>query len=360
MHSTGECTAADGQVPNVAGLLEARDLKVYFKVVSHGRGLRRRFVELRALDGINIAIGKGESLAIVGESGSGKTTLGRVVCRLQRPTEGEILFKGRPLGDLQGPELTAYHKAVQMVFQDPYASLDPRLMVGPIVGEPLEVNHMGGRAERHTTVERLLQVVGLRPEFTDRYPRELSGGQRQRVAIARSLAPGPELIVADEPTSALDVSAQAQILNLIRDLQRRLDLAVIYITHNLPTVRYVADRVVVMYLGRMMEVGPASEVLGRAGHPYTRSLLASAPSVDAAVRQETSYLITGDPPDPSAPPPGCRFHTRCWWRHRLGDPSECETVEPPALGARGHSVACHFSEEMQEALGYAEGEGVER
>ena len=332
-------------------LLETRDLKVHFRVVTGGRGLRRRLSTIRALDGVNLAVNKGESLAVVGESGSGKTTLGRVICRLQRPTGGEILFKGRPLGQLEGQALTAYRKAVQMVFQDPYASLDPRLTTGPIVTEPLEVNRMGSRVERRAAALRLLELVGLRPDFVGRYPYELSGGQRQRVAIARSLAPQPELVVADEPTSALDVSAQAQILNLIRELQHGLGLAVVYITHNLPTVRYVADRVIVMYLGQVIEVGAAPQVLAEAAHPYTRSLLTAAPTVETAASRETRFLIPGEPPDPAAPPSGCRFHTRCWWRRELGDPPACEQVEPSAPTADDlASAACHFSAEMLEAL----------
>lgn len=341
-------------------LVETRGLKVWFKVNAGSRGLRRRFVEIRALDGVDVAVDAGESLAVVGESGSGKTTLARVVCGITQPTEGDVLYKGNSLIKLRHGDYTSYRRAVQMIFQDPYASLDPRLTVELIVGESLEVNRLCGRSERRRAVKDLLRVVGLKPEFACRYPHELSGGQRQRVAVARSLASSPELVMADEPTSALDVSAQAQVLNLIRDLQDKLRLTVIYITHNLPTVRYVADRVAVMYLGRVVEIGPTSQVLYNARHPYTRSLLASAPAVDQAVKRQTGFLVTGETPDPSAPPSGCRFHPRCWWRTRMDNPRDCEEVEPPSPQADdATSVACHFSEAMQEAIaGAAEG-GIE-
>jgi oligopeptide/dipeptide ABC transporter ATP-binding protein len=355
--ASGPQSTAIEEPPSLEPLLDVRDLAVHFR--SAGVGSRRRHAQtLRAIDGLNLVVNRGESVAVVGESGSGKTTLGRVICRLQGPTAGSVFFKGQGLATLKGKELEAYHKAVQMVFQDPYASLDPRLLIRSIVGEPLEINRMGGRKERRESVRHLLQLVGLRAEFAERYPHELSGGQRQRVAIARALASSPELIVADEPTSALDVSAQAQILNLIHSLRETLGLAIVYITHNLPTVRYVSDRTIVMYLGRVMESGPTGIVLMDSGHPYTRSLLASAPSVDAVESSRREFLVPGDPPDPAAPPSGCRFHTRCWWRQRLGGPEDCVTVEPaiPA-GDHGHAVACHHTDEMRRELRQARREG---
>jgi peptide/nickel transport system ATP-binding protein len=315
------------------------------------RGRHRRV--LRALDGVSLEIGAGESVAVVGESGSGKTTLGRVICRLQRVTAGQALFRGRDLQALRGGELTSFRRSVQMIFQDPYASLDPRMRVGPVVAEPLLVNRIGSARDRRAKVADLLDTVGLPGHLAGRFPHELSGGQRQRVAIARALALSPELIVADEPTSALDVSAQAQILALLDRLRRELRLSLVYITHNLPTAAYVADSAAVMYLGQIIESGPVADVLLRPRHPYTAALSASAPTLDGLEQAQAGgeqMEASGELPDPADPPAGCRFHPRCWLRPRVPDGSLCEQAEPPLAdaGAGGHPAACHFSQLLQD------------
>jgi peptide/nickel transport system ATP-binding protein len=352
MTSGGLVRPGRGQQPAptpapVGQLLALRDLRVEFRGSAgmFGRGGR----VLRALDGVSLDLRKGQSIAIVGESGSGKTTLGRVICRLQHTAAGQVTFLGQDVQALRGPDLATFRRNVQMIFQDPYASLDPRIRVGPIIAEPLTVNRVGTASERRAKVANLLDTVGLPQGVTRRFPHELSGGQRQRVAIARALALSPQLIIADEPTSALDVSAQAQILSLLDSLRRELNLSLIYITHNLPTAAYVSDTAAVMYLGRIIESGPVRDVLLRPQHPYTAALCASAPTLDdpELVQASTRQMeARGELPDPANPPAGCRFHPRCWFRPQVPDAARCEQQEPESrdLGPAGHSAACHFSQ----------------
>jgi oligopeptide/dipeptide ABC transporter ATP-binding protein len=341
-----------------APLVEVRDLKVHFPITK-GVVLRRRLGEVRAVDGVSLQIRRGETVGLVGESGSGKSTLGRTIVRLHRPTEGSVLFDGRDLGTVEGDELRRTRRNLQMVFQDPSASLDPRMTVGSSVAEPLRIHRIGTRGERRQQVRDLLDRVGLRPEHAGRYPHELSGGQRQRVGVARALALSPAVIIADEPVSALDVSIQAQIINLLERLQGQFGLTYLLIAHDLSVVRHISDRVAVMYLGRVVEVATSTELYAAPLHPYTVSLLSAVPVPDPAVEATRQRIILkGDQPSPAAPPSGCRFHTRCWLRERLGNPEECETVDPPLRNlAPGHTVACHFAErvdgskEQRQALG---------
>ena len=334
-----------------ADLLSLRDIRVEFRESASRRSGGRRV--LRALNDVSLGLKVGESVAIVGESGSGKTTLGRVVCRLQRITSGQATFRGMDVEGLRGAELASYRRSVQMIFQDPSASLDPRIRVGPSIAEPLNVNKIGSAADRRAKVAELLDTVGLPRHLAGRYPHELSGGQRQRVAIARALAVSPQLIVADEPTSALDVSAQAQVLGLLDRLRRELSLSLIYITHNLPTAAYVADRAAVMYLGRIVESGPVEDVLFSPRHPYTAALCAAAPTLEVLDQAEDVLAqreAAGELPDPAAPPAGCAFHPRCWLRPQAPDHAICEQRQPDLSDAEvaGHAAACHFSRIMRE------------
>ena len=328
-------------------LLQIRGLKVHFPVTK-GAILRRVVGTVRAVDGVDLTIAATETLGLVGESGSGKTTLGRTVLRIYRPAEGSVVFGGQDLARLDGAELRRARRKMQMIFQDPFSSLHPRMTVASIIAEPLEIHHLGTTAERRDRVRRLLSMVGLKAGHAGRYPHELSGGERQRVGIARALALDPELIVADEPVSALDVSVQAQVLNLLRRLQEELGLTYLFIAHDLSVVRQIAHRVAVMYLGRIVELGSVDAVFEDALHPYTAALLSAIPVPDPAVetRRERIVLL-GDPPDPAAPPSGCRFRTRCWLREQLGGPPECELVEPQLREpTTGHWVACHFAENL--------------
>ncbi|QIG47387.1 ATP-binding cassette domain-containing protein [Nordella sp. HKS 07] len=318
-------------------LLEARDLHVRFNAV-------------RAVDGVSLAVGPGETLAIVGESGCGKTTLGRSLALLQRPTSGTVTFNGAELTQLSNRHLRKARRQLQMVFQDPYASLDPRQRVAEIVAEPLLIAGVD-KAPRQRRVAELLDMVGLGADMAQRFPREFSGGQRQRIGIARALASEPKLIICDEPLSALDVSIQAQIVNLLIDLQRRLRLTYVFISHDLAVVRQMASRVAVMYLGRIVELAETERLFRAPRHPYTVALLSSVPTLaesEAPVSEE--FLLAGDPPSPSRVPPGCRFHTRCWLRRKLGDPARCAAETPEILGDDAHQAACHFSDEIAPRL----------
>jgi len=321
-------------------LLEARGLRRHYPI---GRGLwlGRRGRLLRAVDGVDLEVRRGETLAVVGESGCGKSTLARLLLRLERPDAGTLRLDGIDLASLPERRLRPLRRRLQIVFQDPYASLNPRLSVAALVAEPLLVHGQGGAAERRARVGELLALVGLRPALADRFPHELSGGQRQRVAIARALATGPELLVADEPISALDVSVQAQVLNLLADLRARLGLALVLVTHDLAVVRHMADRVAVMYLGKIVERAPAEALLSAPRHPYSRALLAAVPRPDPA-RAGSRRILEGELPSPVDPPSGCRFRTRCPFAV-----AECARLEPPLEETvPGHAVACLRAAEL--------------
>jgi len=316
------------------------------------RGLVREFSVpgesgrvVRAVARVDLDILEGEVYALVGESGSGKTTLARCILRLLEPTAGTIEVAGADIGRIRGDDLRRLRRQMQVVFQDPAGSLDPRMSVLDLVAEPIRAHLRTASAQIEAEVVALLDQVGLRRVHLERRPHELSGGQCQRVAIARALALKPRLVVLDEPTSALDVSVQAQILNLLMELRRSHGLTYLLISHDLSVVRHLSDRIGVMYLGRLVEQGPAAEIFSSARHPYTRALMAAAPSTeDMPVRP---VLIKGDPPSPANPPSGCHFHPRCWLRERLGCPELCETIEPPFVQAHArHGSACHFADRM--------------
>lgn len=323
-------------------LLSARDVRVQFAT---GGGLLSRPKTVRAVDGVSFDLDVGETLAIVGESGCGKTTLGRTLTMLQRPTSGSIEFDGAQLEQLRGSRLRDARRSMQMVFQDPMASLNPRQKIADIVGEPMLVAGVdaGRRAAR---VAELLELVGLGAAAARRLPRAFSGGQRQRIGIARALAADPKLIICDEPLSALDVSIQAQVVNLLVDLQRRLGLTYIFISHDLAVVRQMASRVAVMYLGTIVEQADVESIFTRPRHPYTVALLSAVPVLSTqALARPKPLLVAGDPPSPVNMPSGCRFHPRCWLRQRLGNPEVCATRHPLMDGAGSHRAACHFAEE---------------
>jgi peptide/nickel transport system ATP-binding protein len=331
-------------------LLQLRGIRVHFPITK-GLLLRRVIGKVRAVDGVDLEVRQGQSVGLVGESGSGKTTLGRAVVALSKPTDGTIVFDGKDVWSLDRRERKQLRRRVQMVFQDPYASLDPRMSVGASIAEPLEIHRLGTRSDRKRRVGELLETVGLHRSHADRYPHELSGGQRQRVGVARALSLGPDLVVADEPVSALDVSIQAQIVNLLQDLQREFGLTSILIAHDLAVVRHVSDEIAVMYLGRIVERASAADLYREPLHPYTVALLSAVPIPDPVVEATRERIVLhGDVPSPASPPPGCPFHTRCWLRGKLGNPEACST-EVPALRLMrtGHLVACHFAEEANGA-----------
>lgn len=324
-------------------LLEVSELKKYFPIIS---GFFNKVVgQVRAVDGVSFSLFEGECLGLVGESGSGKTTVGRTLLRAYNPTDGEIRFHhdGEEVDIARASEdqLKTLRRHMQMIFQDPYASLNPRMTVFDIIGEPLIIHGVKNRTERETRVRELMQQVGLNPQHLLRYPHAFSGGQRQRIGVARALSLNPRLIVADEPVSALDVSVQAQILNLLQKLRRDLGLTYLFIAHDLSVVRHIADRVAVMYVGKIVEMAPVDRLYAQPAHPYTEALLAAAPPPDPA-RREAPLLLPGEIADPSAPPPGCPFHPRC--RHA----QETCRSEVPALReiAPGHQVSCHLADEL--------------
>lgn len=315
-------------------LVEVRDLVKHFVARRSLLGTPIRLV--RAVDGVSFAIPTGETLALVGESGCGKSTVGRLVLRLIEPTAGTVAFEGRDLGGLTAHELKGFRATAQLIFQDPYASLNPRMTIGDTLAEPLKLHTDLSPAGRRDRVAELLETVGLKRAHARRYPHEFSGGQRQRVAIARALAAGPKLIVCDEPVSALDVSIRSQVLNLLRDLQQRLGLSYLFISHDLAVVKHVATEVAVMYLGRIVERAPVDALFAAPRHPYTQALLSAIPTPSPAARRERR-LLPGDPPSPIAPPPGCHLHPRCPHAEEV-----CRSVRPelePVAGA--HEVACH-------------------
>jgi oligopeptide/dipeptide ABC transporter ATP-binding protein len=318
-------------------LVEVEGLVKHYR--AHGF-LQAKRPPVRAVDGVSFAIAPGETLALVGESGCGKTTVGRTLLRLQEPTAGRVAFEGTDLFSLGPRELRAMRRRAQIVFQDPYSSLDPRMTIGDSIAEGIEIHALARGAEVRRRVEALLLEVGLDPSYADRYPHEFSGGQRQRIGIARALAVEPSFIVCDEPVSALDVSVQAQVLNLLGDLQRARGLGYLFIAHDLAVVRQLAHRVAVMYLGRIVEIGPTAEVLGRPRHPYTRALLSAVPEPDPAGGR-TRLVLAGEPPSPSAPPPGCAFHPRCF-HDRLDQ--RCRTERPELRVLGPCRVACHHAE----------------
>ena len=324
-------------------ILQAENLVKHYPIKA---GVLRRTVgHVKALDGVSFELYKGETLGIVGESGCGKSTLGRMLMRLEEPTDGKLIFDGVDVYSQKGSAMRKLRRDIQIVFQDPYTSLNPRMTVGDIVGEPFEIHtDIVPKRERRQRVQELLELVGLNPEHINRYPHQFSGGQRQRIGIARGLALNPKVIICDEPVSALDVSVQAQVVNLLGELQGRLGLAYIFIAHDLSVVRHISDRVGVMYLGKLVELGDEDQIYSRPTHPYTQALLSAVPLPDPTMRNiREQIVLTGDVPSPANPPSACRFHTRCWKAQEICSIDEPLLVERPD-GESAHVSACHFAE----------------
>ncbi len=324
-------------------LLDVRGLKMYFPL-TRGIVLQRTVGYVRAVDDISFSIERGQTLGLVGESGSGKTTIGRALIRLYKPTAGSIIFDGQDLAKMEGEPLREMRRRAQMVFQDPYASLNPRFTIGSLIAEPMHIYKIANKQEIRERTAELLRVVGLRPEYIDRYPHEFSGGQRQRIAVARALSINPEFVIADEPVSALDVSVRAQVLNLLGRLQEQFNLTYLFVSHDLSVVRHVADRIAVMYLGKIVELADCDELYVAPKHPYTKALLSAVPIPDPAIEKKRHRIIlSGDLPSPINIPSGCRFHTRCPMAQSI-----CREVEPAFEAKEGHEhyAACHFAEQV--------------
>jgi peptide/nickel transport system ATP-binding protein len=324
-------------------LVELDELRVWFPIKS-GLVLDRHIGDVKAVDGVSFTIERGETLGLVGESGCGKSTVGRAMLRLYKPTDGRIVFDGIDITQLSDSRLRPLRRRMQMVFQDPFASLNPRHSVGRIVSEPVRVHGLSARSEVSSRVRELLRVVGLPTDAANRYPHEFSGGQRQRIGLARALALNPELLVCDEPVSALDVSIQAQIINLLEELQDEFGLTYLFIAHDLAVVRHISDRIAVMYLGKIVEVSVADDLYDNPLHPYTITLLSAIPIPDPEVeRRRAAIRVEGDLPSPANPPKACRFHTRC----PFVQPTRCADEEPNLRELEGHLVACHYAEEIK-------------
>jgi len=339
-------TATVAQDPNTTAsaqgdgqpLLDVRDLKMHFPL-TQGIIFQRKVGAVQAVDGVSFQVKRGETLGLVGESGCGKSTTGRAILQLYKPTAGNVVFNGKDLTTLDGSQMRKMRRHLQMIFQDPYASLNPRMTVGNIVSEPMQIHKLVPKNERTQRVQELLQTVGLNPYFANRYPHEFSGGQRQRIGIARALAANPDFIVCDEPVSALDVSIQAQIVNLLEDLQEQFGLTYLFIAHDLSVVRHISNRVAVMYLGKIVEMADRNELYDNPLHPYTKALLSAVPIPDPVIEKKRERIIlTGDVPSPINPPTGCHFHTRCPYVMDV-----CKKVDPLfADQGGGHHVACHL------------------
>lgn len=332
-------------INNSKVILEVKDLKLHFPIY---QGLFQRLVgHVKAVDGVSFSLGDGEVLGLVGESGCGKTTVGRTILRLYNPTGGEVWYQKSSgervnLAQISQRQMKPLRRELRMIFQDPFSSLNPRLTVKEIIAEPLEIHNVAHGKKAEQRVAELMEAVGLNPSLMRRYPHEFSGGQRQRIGLARTLSLNPRLIVADEPVSALDVSVQAQVLNLLQELQERLGLTLIFIAHDLSVVEHISDRIAVMYVGKIVEMSETSELLHKPLHPYTEALLSAIPPPDPDIRQNRIQL-KGEVPSPANPPSGCIFHPRCQYARQV-----CSEQEPPLIeGARGHFVACHFAKELQ-------------
>jgi len=317
-------------------LIQSKNLKKYF--VDTGGWLSKRKNTVKAVDNVDLEIYQHETLALVGESGCGKSTLARLLINLLEPTDGEVCYKGENIFSLSAEATKQFKKQVQFIFQDPYACLNPRMKVSDIIGEPLTTHKLANGTSKENRVEELMNLVGLRKEFMNRYPHQFSGGQRQRIGIARALALNPELLICDEPVSALDVSIQSQILNLLKDLQGQFGLTYFFISHNLSVVRYMADRVCVMFLGKVVELGNCKEIFEQPLHPYTAFLMNAAPIPNPRLRNRERLLLEGEVPSPINPPPGCSFHARCPYVQEI-----CRVEEPKLTDRGGRKCACHFS-----------------
>ncbi|MFE9854251.1 ABC transporter ATP-binding protein [Streptomyces sp. NPDC005780] len=343
-NTAGPDTAQAQREPDVSEpLLSVKGLTKHFPIYG-GFPFKRQVGAVQAVDGVTLDVYPGESLGLVGESGCGKSTTGRLLTRLMEPTSGTITYNGQDISHANRRKLAPIRSEIQMIFQDPYASLNPRQTVGTIISGPMEVNGINPPGGREARVRELLETVGLNPEHYNRFPHEFSGGQRQRIGVARALALNPKIIIADEPVSALDVSIQAQVINLLQELQRELDIAFVFIAHDLAIVRHFSQRIAVMYLGKVVEVADRDSLYNAPRHPYTHALLSAVPNADLDADKTERIRLFGDVPSPIMPPSGCRFRTRCWKAQ-----DKCATEEPPLVqlsGAReGHLTACHFPEE---------------